>query len=122
MARASTRASASISLAIFLPSLTASTSLARRSASISFRQISQDSSGSSPFFFSSDAELDYWDVAFPERTVLVFGRESVGLPEEIRHRYADRVLRLPMADPELRSLNLANTVTAAVYEVLRQRN
>jgi len=75
-----------------------------------------------PYFFSSDAERDYWDVSFPERVVLVFGRESVGLPGEIRRRYADRLLRLPMIDPELRSLNLANTVTAAVYEVLRQRN
>ena len=74
-----------------------------------------------PFFFSADATRDYWDVSFPARTVLVFGRESDGLPASIRERYADRMLRLPMADRQLRSLNLANSVAVALYEVLRQR-
>lgn len=74
-----------------------------------------------PFFFSSDAERTFWDVEFPERAVLVFGRESVGLEPEIRRAHADRLLRIPMADPALRSLNLSNTVAIALYEVLRQR-
>jgi len=74
-----------------------------------------------PFFFAADAQRDYWSVAYPERTVLVFGRESVGLSAELRLRHADRLLRIPMADPELRSLNLSTTVALAVYEVLRQR-
>jgi tRNA (cytidine/uridine-2'-O-)-methyltransferase len=74
-----------------------------------------------PFFFSSDATRDFWDASFLSDTVLVFGRESVGLPDEIRRRYADRMLRLPMKDPELRSINLANTVAVVLYEALRQR-
>ncbi|MCH7825795.1 MAG: tRNA (cytidine(34)-2'-O)-methyltransferase [Acidobacteria bacterium] len=74
-----------------------------------------------PFFFSAEATRDYWDVAFPSRTVLLFGRESDGLPAEIRRCHADRMLRLPMVDPRLRSLNLANSVAVALYEVLRQR-
>lgn len=74
-----------------------------------------------PFFFSSDARRDFWDASFVADTVLVFGRESVGLPDEIRRRYADRMLRLPMKDPELRSINLANTVAVVLYEALRQR-
>jgi tRNA (cytidine/uridine-2'-O-)-methyltransferase len=74
-----------------------------------------------PFFFSSDAPRNYWDASFLGPSVLVFGRESVGLPATIKRRYADRFLRLPMADPELRSLNLANSVAVALYEVLRQR-
>jgi len=73
------------------------------------------------FFFSSDADRDYWDVSFPSRTVLVFGRESDGLPAPVRERYAHRMLRLPMADSQLRSLNLANTVAVVLYEVVRQR-
>jgi len=75
-----------------------------------------------PFFFSAEATSDYWDIAFPPRTVLVFGRESDGLPAEIRGRHAERMLRVPMADPELRSLNLANSVAVVLYEVLRQRH
>ncbi|MDY7094055.1 MAG: tRNA (cytidine(34)-2'-O)-methyltransferase [Acidobacteriota bacterium] len=74
-----------------------------------------------PFFFSADGERDLWEVSFPERPVLVFGRESVGLPAELREAYRDRLLRLPMADPQLRSLNLSTAVAVALYEVLRQR-
>jgi tRNA (cytidine/uridine-2'-O-)-methyltransferase len=74
-----------------------------------------------PYFFSAEAERPYWDVVFPQRVALVFGRESVGLPREIRERYSDRLVGIPMADPELRSLNLSTSVALALYEVLRQR-
>jgi tRNA (cytidine/uridine-2'-O-)-methyltransferase len=60
-------------------------------------------------------------VDYPERTVLVFGRESVGLPPELRERHRERLVRIPMADPELRSLNLSTCVGIAAYEVLRRR-
>jgi tRNA (cytidine/uridine-2'-O-)-methyltransferase len=74
-----------------------------------------------PFFFSAEAERSYWSAAYPERPVLVFGKESVGLPPEIRERYRDRLLKIPMLDPELRSLNLSTSVALVLYEVLRQR-
>jgi tRNA (cytidine/uridine-2'-O-)-methyltransferase len=74
-----------------------------------------------PFFFSAEAERDYWSATYPERTVLVFGRESVGLPPEIRERYRDRLLKIPMLDPGLRSLNLSTSVALALYEALRQQ-
>jgi tRNA (cytidine/uridine-2'-O-)-methyltransferase len=74
-----------------------------------------------PFFFSAEATKDFWSVAYPERTVLVFGRESVGLPREIRERYPDRLVKIPMLDPEIRSLNLSTSVALALYEALRQQ-
>ena len=74
------------------------------------------------FFLSSEAPRTLWDVAFPERVALVFGRESVGLPEDVRTRFHDRLIRIPMADRELRSLNLSTAVAVALYEVLRQRH
>jgi tRNA (cytidine/uridine-2'-O-)-methyltransferase len=74
-----------------------------------------------PFFFSAEARRPFWDVAYPQRVALVFGRESVGLPREIRERYRDRLIGIPMADPDLRSLNLSTSVALALYEVLRQR-
>jgi tRNA (cytidine/uridine-2'-O-)-methyltransferase len=80
-----------------------------------------------PYFFTAEAADAagtgrlYWDVAYPPRVALVFGRESVGLPREIRERYGDRLVGIPMADPELRSLNLSTSVALALYEVLRQR-
>jgi tRNA (cytidine/uridine-2'-O-)-methyltransferase len=73
-----------------------------------------------PFLFSAEAEREYWSVDYPERTVLIFGKESVGLAPEIRERHRDRLVRIPMVDPELRSLNLSTSVAIAVYEVLRQ--
>ncbi|HSF42124.1 MAG TPA: tRNA (cytidine(34)-2'-O)-methyltransferase [Thermoanaerobaculia bacterium] len=74
-----------------------------------------------PFFFSAEATRDYWSVAYPERAILVFGRESVGLSPEIRDRFRDRLVRIPMVDPEIRSLNLSTSVALALYEVRRQR-
>ena len=73
-----------------------------------------------PFFFSAEAERDYWSVSYPEQAVLVFGRESVGLPQEVRGRFRDRLVRIPILDPEIRSLNLSTSVALAAYEVLRQ--
>jgi tRNA (cytidine/uridine-2'-O-)-methyltransferase len=74
-----------------------------------------------PFFFSAEGERDFWSVAFLERTVLIFGKESAGLAPEIRQRYPDRLVRIPMVDPEIRSLNLSTAVALAAYEVARQR-
>jgi tRNA (cytidine/uridine-2'-O-)-methyltransferase len=74
-----------------------------------------------PFFFSAEASRDLWSVRFPPRAVLVFGRESVGLPEAIRDAHRESLVRIPMADPELRSLNLSTAVALGLYEVLRQR-
>src|SRR3954468_18669891 len=47
-----------------------------------------------PFFFSAEATRDFWSVRYLEHTVLVFGRESVGLPREMRERYRDRLVRI----------------------------
>ncbi|MFW6198198.1 MAG: tRNA (cytidine(34)-2'-O)-methyltransferase [Acidobacteriota bacterium] len=73
------------------------------------------------WFFTAEAERVYWDADLRGPTVLVFGRESVGLDPEIRERYAERCLRFPVLDDGVRSLNLANCVALAAYEVLRQR-
>jgi len=73
-----------------------------------------------PFLVTPDAGRDLWDVRYPDRTALVFGRESVGLPTSLRKRYRERLLRVPMADPALRSLNLSTCVGVVLYEVLRQ--
>jgi tRNA (cytidine/uridine-2'-O-)-methyltransferase len=74
-----------------------------------------------PYFFSAEAPRDLWSVSFPKPTVLVFGSEGTGLPKPLREQHADRLVRLPMCDPELRSLNLSTAVGVTIYEVLRQR-
>ncbi len=73
-----------------------------------------------PFFASPDATRDLWEVRYPSKTVLIFGRESVGLPAAIRDRYRARLVRLPMSDPGLRSVNVSTAVGIFAYEALRQ--
>jgi len=73
-----------------------------------------------PFLFSAEAPLELWDVRFPPDPVLVFGRESGGVPDELRSRFPDRLVCIPMADTKMRSLNLSTAVAIALYEVLRQ--
>lgn len=76
-----------------------------------------------PYFFSTKAERMFWDAPLgaAKDVVLVFGRETGGLPSELRERYSDRVVGMPMLSPHVRSLNLSTAVALAVYEVLRQR-
>lgn len=61
-----------------------------------------------------------FDVQFKAGDYLMFGSETRGLSEEIRHWFArENWLRLPMR-PESRSLNLSNSVAVTVYEAWRQ--
>ena len=72
------------------------------------------------YFFSAKGEICYADIDYPDRVFLVFGKESVGLDDELIMNNFDRCLRIPML-PTLRCHNLSNSVAIAVYEVLRQR-
>lgn len=74
-----------------------------------------------PVFFSTKAKRSFWDVDYGQRTVLVFGRETGGLPAEIHERYADQLVSMPILSDRVRSLNLSTAVGIALYEVLRQR-
>lgn len=72
------------------------------------------------FAFTSDGDTSYTDIAYRPGDVLMFGRESVGLPEDVKHDgHVTGRVRLPML-PSLRSLNLANSASIAVYEAWRQ--
>jgi tRNA (cytidine/uridine-2'-O-)-methyltransferase len=76
-----------------------------------------------PHFFSTKAQRLFWDADLGDdgNIVLIFGRETGGLPADIHERYRDRFLTMPIASPLVRSLNLSTSVGIAVYEVLRQR-
>lgn len=71
------------------------------------------------WYFTKKATRSYLDPSMAEGDVLVFGRESLGLPDEILADRPERNLRIPTR-PEVRSLNLSNTVAIASYEALRQ--
>jgi tRNA (cytidine/uridine-2'-O-)-methyltransferase len=72
------------------------------------------------FAFTSDGDVSYTGISYSPGDVLLFGRESVGLPEELKNDpHVTSRVRLPML-PALRSLNLANAASIAVYEAWRQ--
>lgn len=67
---------------------------------------------------STRADLPYCDFAFAKGDILLVGRESAGVPEEV-HAAADVRVVVPMQEG-LRSLNVAVAAAIVVGEALRQ--
>lgn len=70
---------------------------------------------------TTKAKHVYSEVTFGENDFIMFGKESAGIPEEILVDYEDTCIRIPML-PDIRSLNLSNSVAICLYEALRQQN
>ncbi len=62
----------------------------------------------------------YTEADLTGDVTLFFGKETAGLPENLREKYRDRCIRIPMIH-EARSLNLSNSVAVLIYEALRQQ-
>jgi tRNA (cytidine/uridine-2'-O-)-methyltransferase len=71
-------------------------------------------------FLSSHGEKDYCTMHYEKGMFLIFGKESVGLSEEVISENRDSLYSIPIHSPHVRSLNLANAVSIVVYEGLRQ--
>lgn len=71
-------------------------------------------------YLSTKAVRHHTDFEFRESDCLVFGPETRGLPEEILHANAETSLKIPMANPNVRSLNLATSVGIVLFEAIRQ--
>lgn len=70
-------------------------------------------------FFENFGTQTFYAPAYRADSYLVFGCESKGLPDAVLADHADRVFTLPMRSPLVRSLNLANTATAVMYQAMR---
>ena len=86
---------------------------------ISLADFFDANAGGEFYYFSTKAKRRHSEVRYHDGCYLIFGKETKGLPEELVYGNPDTAVRLPMRD-ELRSLNLANSVCAAAYEVMRQ--
>ena len=71
------------------------------------------------FFVSKKAERTYTDVEFLSRGIFIFGKETLGLPEDLLAANPDRCIRIPMRR-EARSLNLSNAAAVVAYEFFRR--
>lgn len=71
-------------------------------------------------YFSSHGVKDHWSIDYQDELFMIFGKESVGLSEEILNGSRDRLYKIQLFSEHIRSLNLANAVGITVYEGLRQ--
>lgn len=73
------------------------------------------------FLLSKKAPRPYTEAHFRNGDFLVFGKETQGLPEDILNNFPDQCYTIPMANPNIRSLNLAMTAGIVLYEAIRQQ-
>ena len=80
-----------------------------------------DASGGRVWFIESKGPRLYIEARFQPNDYLIFGRETAGLPPGLLEANRERWLRIPMFNPDARSLNLANCVALVLFEALRQQ-
>ena len=75
------------------------------------------------FFVTTKGKHVYSEPNYKEmdEVFVLFGKETKGLPEDILVKYIEKTIRIPMR-PTLRSLNLSNSVSIVVYDILRQKD
>jgi tRNA (cytidine/uridine-2'-O-)-methyltransferase len=73
------------------------------------------------YFFTKKKGPPYTSAIYKPGDFLIFGKETKGLPEDIIKLYIDRCYTIPMSNPKIRSLNLANAAGIVLYEALRQQ-
>lgn len=71
-------------------------------------------------YLSTKVERPYTDWRFSATDCLVFGPETRGLPSDVLQENRDNCLTIPMANSNVRSLNLATSVAIVLYEAIRQ--
>lgn len=72
------------------------------------------------YMATTKSKTVYTEVRYEDNAYLMFGKESAGIPEEILMENRERCIRIPML-PDIRSLNLANSVAIVAYEAMRQQ-
>lgn len=71
-------------------------------------------------YFTTKADRPYFEWEFEKSDCLVFGRETRGLSDSLLRANWDHCVTIPMLNPKIRSLNLANAVSIVLYEALHQ--
>lgn len=84
-----------------------------------FQDFLEQNAGARIYMATTKAKYTYHEVQYHEEDYIMFGKESAGIPEEILVDYEEFCVRIPMK-PEIRSLNLSNSVAVVLYEALRQ--
>ena len=72
------------------------------------------------YFLTTKAARPYTAARFQPGDFLVFGRETRGLPESLLTANTETCLTIPIANAQVRSLNLATAAAIVLFEALRQ--
>lgn len=86
---------------------------------INFEDFLEKNPGAKIYMATTKSKQTYVDVTYEKDCYIMFGKESAGIPEEILLDYKETAIRIPMY-PEIRSLNLSNSVAIVAYEAMRQ--
>ena len=87
----------------------------------SFEDFLNEYEGRRMFLATAKGSQFYIDIEYHDEYMILFGRETTGLPRPFIEAHKDMAIRIPMSEnTRLRSLNLANSANIIVYEALRQ--
>ncbi len=86
-----------------------------------YRDFLEKNSDAKIYMASTKARRLYTEPDYEDGCYLMFGKESAGIPEELLLANRENTVRIPML-PDIRSLNLGNSVAVVLYEALRHQN
>jgi len=87
----------------------------------SLEDFMQQYEGRRMFLATTKGGSAYTEVRFMDEDMILFGKETAGLPRDFIKERESEAIRIPMvAETALRSLNLSNSVNIILFEALRQ--
>jgi tRNA (cytidine/uridine-2'-O-)-methyltransferase len=84
-----------------------------------FASVEAELAGHTFYYGTTKTTRSYSQIVYKADDVLVFGKETAGLPEALLAENSERCITIPMRKGA-RSLNLSNSVAIVLYEALRQ--
>lgn len=88
---------------------------------MNYQEFQEKHPGAKVWLATTKAKKIYTEASFHMDDYIMFGKESGGIPEEILVDHEEDCIRIPML-PDIRSLNLSNSVAIVLYEALRQNH
>lgn len=85
-----------------------------------FETFLQNNPDGEKWFFSTGGTQNFFEVEYTPGDYLIFGNETVGLPDELLAQHKENSCNIPIQLDHVRSLNLSNCAAIALYEALRQ--
>ena len=87
----------------------------------SLEEFMEEYEGRRMFLATTKGGSIYTDIEFQDGDMILFGKETAGLPRDFIEEHKERAIRIPMSkDTRLRSLNLSNSANIILFEALRQ--